>query len=287
MANTQQPTRIYLAGPMFSDGDKFEQTALATALETAGFVCHVPQNNGIEVGAVLELLNDPALHGDTMLEPLVLQRCVAWVTRAVVALDIFQVIEACDCTVLNIDGRVPDEGAVVEATLACSVGNPVVLYKTTSISELGGNNNPMIGVIGTWRTVSSGPSEAVAAVKKALKSVKAAAAPALPSHVQELVDLGRAVSDIRERPPLTRKQLGAAAAMLAAVPPDLMALLEPITSLQAMCRQVVLAIIEFSKLGSGQLAKQRKVFLDQIAALQAWIGQPGVRDAIVQNPLTC
>ena len=130
---------------------------MATALEAAGFECHVPQKNGIEVAAVMQLLNDPSLHGDNMLEPLVLDRCIVWVTRTVVALDVFQVVEGCQCTVLNIDGRVPDEGSLVEATLAWSAGHPVVPYKTTSISELGGNNNPMIGVISGWAPVSSVP----------------------------------------------------------------------------------------------------------------------------------
>ena len=79
-----------------------------------------------------------------------INRCIVWVTRTVAALDIFQVIEGCQCTVFNIDGRVPDEGSLVEATLAWYAGHPVVPYKTTSISEFGGNNNPMIGVISHW-----------------------------------------------------------------------------------------------------------------------------------------
>src|SRR5450631_1656703 len=111
MTTAQQPTRVYLSGPMFSDGDKWEQEALATALTAGGFECHVPQNNGIEVARVMQLLNDPTLHEEKMLEPLVLDRCIAWVTRTVAALDVFQVVEGCQCTVLNIDGRVPDEGS--------------------------------------------------------------------------------------------------------------------------------------------------------------------------------
>jgi hypothetical protein len=273
---------------MFSAGDKAEQTGLARELKKAGFACHVPQDDGIEVAAVMDLLNDPSLHGDAMLEPLVLQRCVVWVTRAVVALDVFQVTGGCQCTVLNIDGRVPDEGAVVEATLAWAAGRPVVTYKTTSISELGGNNNPMIGVIGSWGVVPSDPLGVVSAVKAALKSAAAAApATALPADVQQLVKLGRVISDIRGKPPLNKDQLAAAATELAGIPADLMALLEPDAPLQPMCRQVVLAIIEFSKLGTDQKAERRKVFMDQIGALQAWITQPGVRDEILQHPISC
>ena len=66
-----------------------------------------------------------------------------------------------------------------------------------------------------------------------------------------------------------------------------MELLEPVASLQAMCQQLVLAIIEFSKLGPGKNAKRRKIFLYEIAALHAGVARPGTRDAISEQPLTC
>jgi nucleoside 2-deoxyribosyltransferase len=290
MTTAQQPTRVYLSGPMFSAGDKMEQEALATALEGGGFECHVPQNNGIEVANVMELLNDPSLHGGTMLEPLVLDRCIAWATRTVAALDVFQVIEGCQCTVLNIDGRVPDEGTLVEATLAWYAGHPVVPYKTTSISELGGNNNPMIGVISGWAPVSSDPAGVLAAVKAAVKSSVAGRQPVTtpPLDVQQLIDLGAVISELRARPPFNKTQSTAAARTLATVSPQLLELLEPDEPLQAMCQQLVLAIIEFSKLDRDKNAKRRKkIFLDEIAALHEWMAQPGIREAIVSNPITC
>ena len=36
MTTAQQTKKVYLAGPMFSAGDKMEQSALASALEAAG-----------------------------------------------------------------------------------------------------------------------------------------------------------------------------------------------------------------------------------------------------------
>jgi hypothetical protein len=79
------------------------------------------------------------------------------------------------------------------------------------------------------------------------------------------------ISDIRKRPPFNRTQRTAAARILATLPPDLMELLEPDTSLpplQAMCRRLVLAVIEFSKLGPDQNADQLKIFRSEIRALQ-------------------
>jgi nucleoside 2-deoxyribosyltransferase len=291
MTTSQSPTRVYLSGPMFSAGDKYEQGALATALEDAGFECHVPQRDGIEVATVMQLLNDPSLHVGNMLEPLVLDRCIVWVTRTVVALDVFQVVEGCQVAVLNIDGRVPDEGSLIEATLAWYAGHPVVPYKTTSISELEGNNNPMIGVISGWAPISSSPAGVLAAVKEAVTSTAAARQPVTvpPLDVQQLIDLGRVISDIRKQPPFNRTQRTAAARILATLPPDLMELLEPdasLPSLQAMCRRLVLAIIEFSKLGPDQIADQLKIFRSEIRALHKSMEDPRIRKAMLKNPIT-
>lgn len=287
MTTPQPPTTVYLAGPMFSMGDKCEQSKLAAALQKDGFVCFVPQINGIEVAAVMQLLNDPSLHQGTMLEPPVLDRCMAWVTRAVVSIDIFQSVEACQCTVLNLDARVPDEGALVEATLARCAGHPVVPYKTSSVTELGGHDNPMIGALCAWAAVPSDPESVAVAVRAAVSASQSSAAP--PPQVQKLVDLGRVISGIRALPPLDESQRKDAKKTLKSLPPDQMALLEPETSfensLQKMCRRIVLAIIEFSKLGPGDAAEQQRIFQDEIAALQAWVAEPGVRDLLIRRPL--
>jgi hypothetical protein len=273
---------------MFSVGDKAEQSALAKALDDAGFESHLPQANGIEVADVMSLLNDHSLHGVTMLEPFVLDRCTAWVTRSVVCLDVYQAVEGCQYTVLNIDGRVPDEGSLVEATLAWYAGHKVFPYKTTTISELGGNNNPMIGVISGWAGVSSRPAEVVDAVKAA---VAAGAAPpavtAPPSNVKQLIEVGRVISDIRAKAPLDDATLRAVAGQLAALTPGQMELLEPVADLQQMCREVVLAIIEFSELDRRKNAERRKLFKNEITAIREWVAKPGIRDAIRNNPITC
>jgi nucleoside 2-deoxyribosyltransferase len=293
MTPAEESTRVYLAGPMFSEGDKWEQTELELALEDVGFKCHVPQFDGIEVATVMQLLNTPSMHGtQPMLEPIVLSRCVAWVTRAVVALDVYQVIEGCQCVVLNIDGRVPDEGALVEASLAWTTGHPVVTYKTTSISELNGNNNPMIGVIGGWTAVASDPDEAAIAVEEAVSSAGAVdPLSCLPTDVQDLVALGRALANIRGRRSLNPTQLAAALKTLSKTPEAV--LLEPDPTLRPMSLEVVLAIIEFSKLGgrkqtASQKAKQEALFKREIAALRTWAKRRGIRAALLRShPLPC
>ena len=285
MATPQPPTTVYIAGPMFSVGDKSEQSALAAALQADGFECYVPQDDGIEVAAVMQLLNDPSLQEGTMLEPPVLDRCMAWVTRAVVALDVYQTIEACQCTVLNLDGRVPDEGSLVESTLAWFAGHPVVPYKTSAITELDGHDNPMIGALSGWISIPSDLKSVVVAVRDAVSASRGPTV-APPPDVQKLVDLGRVISGIRAQRPLNDSGRKAAKTTLKSLPSDQMSLLEPDPSLQKMCRRIVLAIIEFSKLGPGEEAKQEEIFQREIAALRDWVAQTGIREVLVQSPLS-
>lgn len=283
MATPQRPTTVYLAGPMFSAGDKSEQCALAAALHAAGFVCYVPHLNGIEVAAVMQLLNDPALHEGTVLEPPVLDRCTAWVTRAVVALDVYQSVEACQCTVLNLDGRVPDEGSLVEATAAWYAGHPVVPYKTSPITELGGHDNPMIGALSGWASVPSDPASVVVAVQRAVSAARTPVVP--PPQVQALVNLGRVLSGIRAQPSFGKSERKEAQKSLEDLSAELKALLEPAVPLQPMCQQIVLAVIEFSKLGLGDCEMQTKIVREGIAALKLWSAQGDIRQTIVKSPL--
>ena len=63
-----------------------------------------------------------------------------------------------------------------------------------------------------------------------------------------------------------------------------MSLLEPDASLQKMCRRIVLAIIEFSKLDPDDA--QKEILQREIAALRDWVAKPGIRDVLVHSPLS-
>ena len=60
------------------------------------------------------------------------------------ALAVFQLAVRCEGLVLNLNGRVPDEGGVFEAAVAFTLGVPVVLYKRDHRSLLHGEDNAMI-----------------------------------------------------------------------------------------------------------------------------------------------
>jgi hypothetical protein len=67
------------------------------------------------------------------------------------------------------DGRVPDEGSVSETAAAFASGQPIVIYKTTPISILGGLDNPMLsGLAMNWGKVddiSAIPNAVILAVQ--------------------------------------------------------------------------------------------------------------------------
>jgi hypothetical protein len=67
-----------------------------------------------------------------------------FVYRAVFALDIYQIIERCDYFVFNMNGRVPDEGVVVELGVAFACGKPLVIYKDDRRSLVGGWDSPVL-----------------------------------------------------------------------------------------------------------------------------------------------
>jgi nucleoside 2-deoxyribosyltransferase len=192
-----QPTAgspVYCSGPMFSHGDKWEQHAIATALEHAKFTTYLPQRDGIEVGKVMGLLNHPMLEGTTIAQHVMLQ-----VRKWVFALDMFQLLERCQSLVFNLDGRTPDDGSVVETAAAFAAGKPIVIFKTTPITMLAGADNPMVeGLSTSWSYVDT-----AAAVPKAVTTAVAGMAKqqyayAGPPNVAALMGEGKEVWDVLE-----------------------------------------------------------------------------------------
>ena len=126
---------VYCSGPLFCPEELAGMSALAGVLERAGYRTFLPQRDGLErylLPYVDSLLNTRALG---------LRRRI---DRAVFALDVFQLARRCDALVCNLNGRVPDEGAAVEAGIAFAVGTPVVLYKNDRRSVFHGGDNSML-----------------------------------------------------------------------------------------------------------------------------------------------
>jgi nucleoside 2-deoxyribosyltransferase len=136
---------IYCAGPLFNPSERAEMEMLAETLEGAGFKTFLPHRDAILFGVLVPDLERAGY-------PL---NVAQWMARqAIFALDVYQVLVSCHGTVVNLNGRVPDEGAVVEAAMAWTAGKAVVLFKDDARSKIDGLDNPLVAGLGEFRLVS-------------------------------------------------------------------------------------------------------------------------------------
>lgn len=127
--------RIYCSGPLFCAEEVGGMTAIARVLEGAGFDTFLPHRDGLEPYVLR--FSGGAL---SALVPGARDR----VDQAVFALDVYELVERCDAVVCNLNGRVPDEGMIVEASLAFALGKPITLYKADARAPFGGRDNAML-----------------------------------------------------------------------------------------------------------------------------------------------
>ena len=123
--NVGHGKRVYFASPMFNHAEKAFNLKVTRVLEDYGYQVFLPQRDGIEA-ATLEGKSEEEL------------------IKMIFALDSTEVKNA-DIVFMNIDGRVPDEGACVELGMAYGIGKRCYGFKTDTHSvELGLDMNPMI-----------------------------------------------------------------------------------------------------------------------------------------------
>jgi len=173
--------------------------ALATALEDAGFGTFLPQRDGLE-RFVLGFLNTP-LSADIL-------GLRGRIDRAIFALDVFQIVERCNYFVLNMNGRVPDEGAVAEAGIAFAAGKPIVLSKNDYRTAFQGRDNSMLmglSVLEPVRLLKDLP-QALRQAAQAVERLSPGTRPVFPATLQRVVEQGRKIWRILEAFPL--KQIG-------------------------------------------------------------------------------
>ena len=117
--------KVYFAGPMFNAAEKGFNLKVTQVLEEYGYQVFLPQRDGIEAAK---------LEGKTEEE----------LVKMIFPLDAGEVRKA-DIVFMNIDGRVPDEGAGVELGIAYASGKRCYGFKTdVRAVEFGLEMNPMI-----------------------------------------------------------------------------------------------------------------------------------------------
>ncbi|MBW7998134.1 MAG: nucleoside 2-deoxyribosyltransferase [Candidatus Glassbacteria bacterium] len=126
--------KVYCAGPLFNSKEREEIEEIAAEFEKRDIEAYVPHRDGLELAKIskyLVQLKKEGINTDYILE------------KAIFALDIYQ-IRISDAVVVNINGRVPDEGAMIEAGVAWSSGIPVIFYKDDVRTMIDGMDNPML-----------------------------------------------------------------------------------------------------------------------------------------------
>lgn len=137
--------QIYCAGPLFSPAERKEMELIANALEALGHATFLPHRDGLELSRLETRLQEQGL------SPVETSKVV---DRSIFCLDVYKLLDWSDGVVINLNGRVPDEGTVVEAALAWHAGKPLVLYKNDSRAPFLGRDNPMLTGLGSFKIVS-------------------------------------------------------------------------------------------------------------------------------------
>lgn len=173
--------RAYCAGPLFNAAERAEMDSIARTLEAAGYATFLPHRDGLEFARLkpeLEKLGASAAEAARILD------------RAIFSLDTYQLLRRCDVVVANLNGRVADEGTVVEASLAWHAGKPLVLFKADARSMLGGSDNPMLTGLGEFDVVDR-LSALPQAVDEAIARDRA-------RRVEETLSRGAEIASLRE-----------------------------------------------------------------------------------------
>ncbi|QDT36212.1 nucleoside 2-deoxyribosyltransferase [Stratiformator vulcanicus] len=127
--------RVYCAGPLFNEAERREMTEIADAMQSNGYAVYLPHRDGMEFRLVLDVLEERGWE-----KPV----AGAFLHAAIFALDVYQLAVECDAMVWNLNGRVPDEGAVSEAAMAWTLGKPLVAFADDVRTLIAGRVNPLL-----------------------------------------------------------------------------------------------------------------------------------------------
>jgi nucleoside 2-deoxyribosyltransferase len=181
--------RIYCSGPLFCAEEIGGMSAIARVLEDSDYQTFLPHRDGIEA-YVMRFGNSSFSSAISGIR--------TSIDYAIFSLDVYELIERCDAVVCNLNGRVPDEGMIVEAALAYAAGKPLILFKNDVRAPFGGYDNSMLTGLVRGKIVGK-LKELPSALKKEM-SRKIDTMP-LSGDLQKAVSYGRRISSIMERLP--------------------------------------------------------------------------------------
>ena len=181
--------RIYCSGPLFCAEEVGGMSAIAKVLEEAGFHTFLPHRDGIEA-YIMKFGNSPL----SSAIPAIRSR----VDYAIFSLDVYELVERCDAVVCNLNGRVPDEGMIVEAAIAYAAGKPLVLFKDDIRAPFGGCDNSMLTSLVRGKIVKCLQEIPEALNKEISKKAETAT---LSEDLKKAILYGKRISSVMERLP--------------------------------------------------------------------------------------
>ena len=181
--------RIYCSGPLFCAEEVGGMSAIAKVLEDAGFETFLPHRDGLEA-YVMRFANASF--------PSTISGIRARVDYAIFSLDVYELIGRCSAAVCNLNGRVPDEGMIVEAALAYAAGKPLVLFKDDARAPFGGYDNSMLTSLVHGKIVRR--LNALPSALEHVLSQEIDPAP-LSSELKKAVSYGNRIAAVMERLP--------------------------------------------------------------------------------------
>lgn len=174
--------KVYCAGPLFNPAERREMTEIADVLVDDGFDVYLPHRDGMEFRLILDVLERRGWPHDL---------AGRFLHSAIFALDVYQLAVDCQAMVWNLNGRVPDEGAVSEAAMAWTLGRPLVAFLNDARSLIAGRINPLLVGLVDFATV-----EVLQELPQALRQALAVHGgpvierPAMPDAVQSVIAKG-------------------------------------------------------------------------------------------------
>jgi len=184
-----EKNRIYCSGPLFCAEEVGGMNAIAKVLEDAGFQTFLPHRDGLEAYVMR--------FGNSSL-PSTISVIRTRVDYAIFSLDVYELIERCKAVVCNLNGRVPDEGMIVEASLAYAAGKPLILFKDDARAPFGGYDNSMLTSLAHGKIIRK-LKELPSALKQEM-SRKIDSAP-ISGDLKKAISYGKRISSVMERLP--------------------------------------------------------------------------------------
>jgi nucleoside 2-deoxyribosyltransferase len=127
--------KVYIAAPLYSAKEQKDNLEIDGVLRRAGYNTFLPQRDGF---AYADLFKQVQNEGYAYEEA----RDIA--LGLIMHLDVYQVCEGCDATVLNLTVRNPGEGTITEGALCFRSERPLVLYKGNNPSFVFENHSPLL-----------------------------------------------------------------------------------------------------------------------------------------------